>query len=204
MKGLLNFFKIVYFRHRNSQKRIIFEDAIYFITSKTYGNHPYFRERMFCDLFVENLKLCKRMKGFLLYGWVLNYDHFHLLIQPNDGFDISKIMKSFKENVSCAINRITDALISPEGATTSSRLQGIYRDKYDISDFKSRFQQKYPNQNPFPKFQWQKSYFDHYIRNESDFAHHLDYILYNPEKHGLPDDWTYSFLNPQYEYLIDE
>ena len=31
---------------------------------------------------------------------------------------------------------------------------------------------------------WQKRYFDHVIRDENDFRIHLDYIHYNPVKHG--------------------
>lgn len=93
--------------HRDSQKRFIFENAIYFVTSKTYHNYPYFREQIFCDLFVANLRLCKRLKGFLLYGWVLNHDHFHLLIQPNDEFNISKVMQFLKRHISRDMNYVT-------------------------------------------------------------------------------------------------
>lgn len=43
-------------KHRNSQKRIYIEDGTYFITSNTFNWYPYFKEPIFCDLFVENLK----------------------------------------------------------------------------------------------------------------------------------------------------
>lgn len=39
---------------------------------------------------------------------------------------------------------------------------------------------------------WQRRFWDHIIRNESDFKFHLDYIHYNPVKHGhvkRPEDW---------------
>ena len=42
---------------------------------------------------------------------------------------------------------------------------------------------------------WQPRFYDHCIREESDFHKHLDYIHYNPVKHGLvssPGDWPYS------------
>lgn len=32
---------------------------------------------------------------------------------------------------------------------------------------------------------WQRGFWDHVIRDEDDFARHLDYIHYNPVKHGL-------------------
>ena len=42
---------------------------------------------------------------------------------------------------------------------------------------------------------WQRRYWDHAIRNETDLARHIDYIHYNPLKHGLVAqvcDWPYS------------
>ncbi|HET7063053.1 MAG TPA: transposase [Rudaea sp.] len=42
---------------------------------------------------------------------------------------------------------------------------------------------------------WQRRFWEHAIRNEADYAHHLDYIHYNPVKHGWsmrPADWPYS------------
>jgi putative transposase len=42
---------------------------------------------------------------------------------------------------------------------------------------------------------WQKSFWDHIIRDEVDFQRHLDYIHYNPVRHGLvekPEDWLHS------------
>ena len=42
---------------------------------------------------------------------------------------------------------------------------------------------------------WQRGFWDHVIRNEQDFENHLDYIHWNPIKHGYvnkPEDWPYS------------
>ena len=42
---------------------------------------------------------------------------------------------------------------------------------------------------------WQRGYWEHLIRNEEDYQRHMDYIHYNPVKHGLvtqPVDWPYS------------
>jgi putative transposase len=42
---------------------------------------------------------------------------------------------------------------------------------------------------------WQRRFWEHLLRDEADFAHHLDYIHYNPVKHGYascPHDWPYS------------
>jgi putative transposase len=42
---------------------------------------------------------------------------------------------------------------------------------------------------------WQSRYWEHRIRNDDDFARHVDYIHVNPLKHGLVArvaDWPYS------------
>jgi len=45
---------------------------------------------------------------------------------------------------------------------------------------------------------WQRRYWEHLIRNEEDFARHVDYIHYNPVKHGHAEraaDWRYSSIH---------
>ncbi len=45
---------------------------------------------------------------------------------------------------------------------------------------------------------WQRSYWEHQIRDDTDFQRHLDYIHYNPVKHGYVDnatDWPYSSIH---------
>jgi putative transposase len=42
---------------------------------------------------------------------------------------------------------------------------------------------------------WQRRFWEHTIRDERDFSAHVDYIHYNPVKHGLVGrvrDWPYS------------
>ena len=42
---------------------------------------------------------------------------------------------------------------------------------------------------------WQRRFWEHTIRDENDFQRHMDYIHYNPVKHGLVEtvkEWPYS------------
>ena len=44
---------------------------------------------------------------------------------------------------------------------------------------------------------WQYRFWDHVIRNQEDMNRHIDYIHYNPVKHGLvtnPFDWEHSSI----------
>ena len=45
---------------------------------------------------------------------------------------------------------------------------------------------------------WQRRFWEHRIRDEHDFNHHVNYIHYNPVKHGIvahPVDWPYSSIH---------
>jgi putative transposase len=45
---------------------------------------------------------------------------------------------------------------------------------------------------------WQSRYWDHIIRNQEDWNRHIDYIHYNPVKHGLaksPFIWKHSSIH---------
>jgi putative transposase len=42
---------------------------------------------------------------------------------------------------------------------------------------------------------WQRGYWEHTIRDDRDYAAHMDYIHFNPVKHGFvqdPSNWPYS------------
>ena len=42
---------------------------------------------------------------------------------------------------------------------------------------------------------WQRRFWEHAIRDERDYAHHVDYCHWNPMKHGLVqrlEGWPYS------------
>ena len=188
--------------HRNSQKRFHSPNLIYFITTNTHHGFEYFREPIFCDMFIENLRVCKKLKQFELFAFNMIYNHLHLLLKSNNQFNISKIMHFLKKNVGNNINKImgyNKFKLTHEGEFAQTRLQLDER----IKVFKIKFINKYDqNQIIIPKFKWQDSFHDHYIRNEKDLEHHYYYTVNNHLKHGLPEDWPYTSLN--YPDLIDE
>ena len=45
---------------------------------------------------------------------------------------------------------------------------------------------------------WQRRFWEHLIRDELDYIQHVNYIHYNPVKHGYvakPSDWEYSSIH---------
>lgn len=105
---------------------------------------------------------------FQINAWVLLPDHLHCIwTLPKGDSDFTKRWGMIKRHVSqhCA------HLINLEQRPSESKL------KRNESNF------------------WQRRYWEHQIRDEIDFKRHVDYIHWNPLKHGLVDqisDWPYS------------
>lgn len=87
--------------------------------------------------------------------------------------------------------------LPPEDSDFSMRMRLIkrfvtkhYKTKLDIPWQVSVSRQKRQEGNL-----WQRRFWEHWIRDEEDFAKHCDYIHYNPVKHGLcdaPKNWQFS------------
>ena len=135
--------------YRNSQKRIYLDEAIYFVTFNTRGGLPNFKEEIFCQLFVDNLKICKQLKQFELYAFNLLYNHAHLLLKPGRKYNVSKIIQNLKMNTSRNINKVM-GYETHEGANTYSRLH--------VGKYRKLFIKKYGrNTQLFPQFRWPAS-----------------------------------------------
>ncbi|MQM40200.1 REP-associated tyrosine transposase [wastewater metagenome] len=64
-------------------------------------------------------------------------------------------------------------------------------------DFSGRWRliKRYVSTRAGDKRIWQPRFWEHRVRNDVDFRHHLDYIHYNPVKHGFvtaPGEWAWS------------
>ncbi|WP_425324662.1 transposase [Legionella israelensis] len=52
---------------------------------------------------------------------------------------------------------------------------------------------------------WQRRFWEHWIRNESDLQAHIDYIHFNPVKHGCvatAKEWLYSIFHRYVFWVI--
>ncbi|MFZ0790327.1 MAG: transposase [Chromatiaceae bacterium] len=102
-------------------------------------------------------------------AWVLLPDHLHCIwTLPAGDVDYSARWS--------VIKRLTSQAVHPPQARTASA---------------SRLKRRESNL-------WQRRFWEHCIRDEDDFARHLDYVHWNPVKHGLVSravDWPWSSLN---------
>ena len=82
----------------------------------------------------------------------------------------------------------------PEGdadfALRVRRIKGEFSKSLPLSEWRSTVRQRRGERGV-----WQRRYWEHLIRDEADFAAHMDYVHINPVKHGLAaevKDWPYS------------
>jgi len=114
----------------------------------------------------ESFKKAKNKYQFEIFGMVVLPDHFHMILKPEIANEYSKIIGSIKSNFTKTIdNESMDNNIS-------------------ISRIKRR-----------EKGVWQRRFYEHTIKNEEELYGYLDYIHYNPVKHGCVKnvrDWEFS------------
>lgn len=105
---------------------------------------------------------------FAIEAWVLLPDHLHCIwTLPEADADFSTRWRLIKREVTLAI-----------GAN------------YFREDFQTE-RRKQKQQGTI----WQHRFWEHLIRDESDFAAHMDYVHFNPVKHGLTkavNEWPWS------------
>ena len=105
---------------------------------------------------------------FIIEAWVLLPDHLHCIwTLPEGDADFSTRWRLIKREVTLAI-----------GAN------------YFRADFQTE-RRKQKQQGTI----WQHRFWEHLIRDESDFAAHMDYVHVNPVKHGLAktvNEWPWS------------
>ena len=74
-----------------------------FITSSIYWRAPLFRSERCCRCFVDALAGVREATGFLLIGWVLMPEHFHLRLKPEPAEATSRIMQRLKSRTATGI-----------------------------------------------------------------------------------------------------
>ena len=174
-------------KHKDSQKRIYIKNAIYFITTNVDEPLYPFKEDLFCDLFVADMEFCREIKQFNIFGYKVNPDHIHLLMQPTGEKNYSEIMRSLKTNFSRNVNYILGYNDIPRFLKARSR-DLAFKKHYDfIIHSKTKFCEKYFDKQT-SKFQWQSSFNDHIIRNKADYYMRLNYIKSQWKKHELKEN----------------
>ena len=140
--------------------------ATYFFTVTTCNRQPLLTLGPVRDSLRDAITFVRRNHPFAIDAWVLLPDHIHCIwTLPPDDADFSVRWSIIKR------------LVSQQCREYSGRTTSASRQKRRELSF------------------WQRRFWEHQIRDESDFEQHVDYIHWNPVKHGyvmLAADWPYS------------
>ncbi|MBI5970194.1 MAG: transposase [Deltaproteobacteria bacterium] len=138
----------------------------YFFTVVTHERHPILTIPENVDRLRAAFDHIRRKRPFEIDGIVILPDHIHCIWQlPEDDDDFPTRWRLIKHYFS----RLCKGF---DGAASSQSRQS--KDEKAI---------------------WQRRYWEHLVRDEDDWQRHMDYIHYNPVKHGLVDSsakWPHS------------
>ena len=149
-------------------RRVYLPGGMYFFTVVTFRRQRFLIDDDVRAALREGIQFTRQTKPFEIVAWVLLPDHLHCIWRlPPDDTDFSSRWSIIKRIVT---QRCGERLNRPEwlNARRRKRQQGTL---------------------------WQHRFWDHLIRDEDDFNRHMDYIHWNPVKHGLVSkvaDWPYS------------
>ncbi len=142
------------------------EGGIYFFTVVTDARRPFLCESENISLLRTSFAEIKSKHPFTIDAIVILPDHIHCLwTLPLEDSDYSMRWRQIK-------------------SAFSRRCSPRYKGKITQSQIKKKEQAI-----------WQRRFWEHEIQNELDFQKHVEYIHYNPVKHGLanaPINWEYS------------
>jgi putative transposase len=148
-------------------RRVSITGATYFFTLVTERRRQLFREPEAVALFLEAVEKVRTRHSFALDAFVVLPDHLHALwTMPEGDANFSTRWRLIKEAFTRAYMKTHQA----PGRNESRRLKG-------------------------EQAIWQRRFWEHCVRDDADFARHLDYIHLNPVHHGLttaPRDWPHS------------
>jgi len=140
----------------------------YFFTVVTHGRQPVLTQDVVRQALREGIAAARAIMPFKIEAWVLLPDHLHCIwTLPEGDSGFSARWGIIKRHVTkrCAA-RMDD----------SHRLSASRRSRRE-------------------KAIWQRRFWEHLVRDDTDFNHHVDYVHWNPVKHGYARraaDWPYS------------
>ena len=163
-------------------RRVKIEGGTYFFTQVTYERQPWLCTEIARTLLRSAFIKVRKKYPFEIDAIVLLPEHIHCIwtLPPNDS-DYATRWRLIKSDVT----KKGRSQLQLQTNLTESRIK---RGEHNL---------------------WQRRFWEHWIRNETDFKRHLDYIHYNPVKHGLCNqaaEWKYSSFHrylAQGVYSID-
>lgn len=153
---------------------------MYFFTLVAFERRPIFCQNDFLMMFRQAIDEVRKICPFETVAWVQLPDHLHCILTFEEtGADFGQFWGAIKRKTTklCPQYHLHNDNLS---------LSKVLRNEKGV---------------------FQRRFYEHQIRDETDLANHIHYIHYNPVKHGLVEnvnDWQYStfhryFANGAYD-----
>ena len=145
------------------------ESTTYFFTVVTQERQPFLCAEQSRQFLREAINEVRASHPFKIDAWVLLPDHLHCIwTLPEGDTAYSVRWGMIKARFSGSQNNAVREAHPAKSLSRASRRESTY---------------------------WQRRFWEHAIRDQKDYNAHMDYIHFNPVKHGLvsaPKDWEYS------------
>lgn len=149
-------------------RRAYVNGATYFFTVNTYRRQPFLLDTDVRSALREAIGRVRATLPFEIDAWVLLPDHMHCIwTMPKSDADHSTRWRIIKTIV------------------TQRCRERLHNEQWQTPRRKNKDQSTL----------WQQRFWEHIIKDERDLNNHMDYIHFNPVKHGyveLVNDWEYS------------
>ena len=140
----------------------------FFLTMVTERRAPLFKDESARTLLRQAIDQCRVSRPFEIDAIVLLPDHWHLLLTlPTGDADYPTRIAAIKA-------KFSHEFLAGGGVEQDRSASRIRHRRRGV---------------------WQRHFWEHEIRNDCDLQAHVDYIHYNPVKHGLancPHGWGFS------------
>jgi putative transposase len=140
----------------------------FFFTVVTYRRRPLFAHAEAREILRRVIKKVRQSHPFEIDAWVLLPEHMHCIwTLPQEDADFSMRWSLIK-------------------STFTKAAKTLYHVPEQLGDSRRKHREATI---------WQRRFWEHQIRSEEDYKNHIDYIHFNPVKHGLADqvgDWPFS------------
>lgn len=140
----------------------------YFFTVNAFRRGKFLTHEPFRNALRDGIETARASLPFAIVAWVLLPEHLHCIWRLSEGdADFSRRWAVIKR----AVSKQCGHLVGHDAALGESK---ILRKESAV---------------------WQRRFWEHQIRDDLDLQRHVDYIHYNPVKHGhvaRVADWPYS------------
>jgi putative transposase len=149
-------------------RRMYEPGGMFFFTVVTHQRRKLFSHNKACSYLHDSIRQVQLKYPFEIVAIVLLPDHLHCIWKLPDSD------KNFSSRWACIKKEFSKLWIASGGSET------------EISEAR---------RNHREAGVWQRRFWEHRIKNEDDFINHINYIHYNPVKHGMvhcPHQWEHS------------